>query len=77
MQTWTSHLFPERYGLLEGTTFGSYMSILFKPLGVLIALLRTEQKPAFELETTRQMLYFEFSVSCCRLCDLGQVTQCP
>lgn len=38
------------------------MSILFTPLGVLIGLLRTEQKPVFEIETIRKKFLFEFSV---------------
>lgn len=61
MQTWTCLL--NGVGLSKATAFGSYMSILFKPLGVLIGLLRTEQKPAFEIETTGKKLRFEF----CRL----------
>lgn len=37
------------------------MSILFKPLGVLLGLLRTEPKPASEMETTRMKLLLEIS----------------
>lgn len=46
------------------------------PLGVLIGLLWTEQKPASKTETTRKKLWLEFSAGF-RLCRLQQVTQCP
>lgn len=59
----------------QGAAFCSCTSILFNPLGVLIGLLRTEQKLALEIETIRKKLLFEFSARF-RLCDLGQVTQC-
>lgn len=59
VQTWTSPLFK---GVFKGTAFGSYMSILFTPLEVLVGLFRTEQKPVFEIETTRKKLLFQFSV---------------
>lgn len=46
------------------------MSILFMPLGVLVGLRRTEQKPAFEIETTRKKLCFELVSGCVVLSQL-------
>lgn len=51
------------------------MSILFKPLGVLLGLLRTEPK-AFEMETTRVKLLFEISALSGRVV-LGRLLGAP